>query len=731
MGVSRDCGASVAPVVNQPNYETLCMHTAFARFLKYPLFGLALIATTWSFAEQPAALKYKPEHVKSAVEIVKQLDTRHYRSQDFNDDLSSRYLDDYLAALDPAKNYFLKSDIAEFEKFRTKFDDDLKVGKLANTFLIYNRYHTRVINRLQAVVAQLDDKEYKYDFDVEESIPTDWEEADWPANQAAADALWQKRIKANLLGMKLNGRDLDESRTTLYKRYNNQLRRLQKQDSEEAFSVMMNALTMLYDPHTNYLSPRNSENFNINMALSLEGIGAVLQSEDEYTKVMRLVPAGPADKQGELKASDRIIAIGQGPEGEMVDVVGWRLDEVVDLVRGKKDSIVRLEILPANAAVGNSKVISIKRDTVKLEDQAAQKHVFDVSNKEDLFKIGVINIPTFYMDFEAYRKRDPNYKSTTRDVFNLLSELKSDEVDGIIIDLRANGGGSLQEAAALTDLFVDPGPVVQIRQANAVISRNYRSFSPAVYRGPIVVLIDRLSASASEIFAGAIQDYGRGVIVGDQSFGKGSVQSIVSLPHGDLKITESKFYRISGDSTQHRGVIPDIELPSLIDKEKVGESSTSNKNALPWDRIHAAPHDTYFDIASMLPNINERHNARLKTDPDFIFLRDQMALMEENNRRKSLSLRRATREAEQKQFEQRMLEMENRRRKAKGLELYTSYADIKAEGDASEEAAEASPNSKKIDPNNDPFLHEAGQVLADFITELRKQKEGDVRVANF
>src|SRR5690606_35021676 len=408
---------------------------------------------------------------------------------------------------------------------------------------------------------------------------------------------------------------------------NNQLRRMLKQENEDAFSMVINSLTTLYDPHTNYLSPRTAENFNINMSLSLEGIGAVLQSEDEYTKVMRLVPAGPADKQGELKPTDRIVAIGQGTDGEMVDVVGWRLDEVVEKIRGKKDTIVRLEVLPANSSA--SKVISIKRDKVKLEEQAAKKHVFDVSNGDEVYRVGIINIPTFYMDFEAYRKRDPNYKSTTRDVYQLLGELEAEKVDGIIIDLRSNGGGSLQEAATLTDLFVDPGPVVQIKQANATVSRSYRSFSPAVYRGPLVVLIDRLSASASEIFAGAIQDYGRSIVIGDQSFGKGSVQSIVPLSLGELKITESKFYRISGDSTQHRGVVPDIQLPSLIDKDKVGESSDDNRNALPWDRIHAAPHETYFDIPNLLPWINERHQARIKTDPDFVFLNEQARLMEE------------------------------------------------------------------------------------------------------
>lgn len=691
------------------------------------LFAL-LLGISVSYADKPAPLQPTPAQEKTTVEMVKQLNSRHYRTQEFNDDLSSRYLDDYLKALDPTKNFFLKSDIESFEKYRHQFDDDLKKGKLDKTFEIYNRYNERMTARLQAVAAQLQDPEYSYNFEVDESIPVDWEEAEWPVDEKTADALWQKRIKANLLGMLLNNKTLEESRTTLYKRYSNQLRRMQKQDAEEAYSIMMNALTMLYDPHTNYLSPRTSENFNINMALSLEGIGAVLQSEDEYTKIMRLVPAGPADKQGELKPTDRIIAIGQGVDGEMVDVVGWRLDEVVDLIRGKKGTIVKLEVLPAND--GPTKIISIKRETVKLEEQAARKHVFDVSDGENVYKIGVINIPTFYMDFEAYRNRDPNYKSTTRDVFNLLAGMSKENVDGIIIDLRANGGGSLQEAASLTDLFIDPGPVVQIRHANGVISRNYRSFSPAVYRGPLVVLIDRLSASASEIFAGAIQDYGRGLIIGTQSFGKGSVQSIISLPHGDMKITESKFYRISGDSTQHRGVIPDVELPSLIDTDKVGEGSSLNRNALPWDSIHAVPHDKYFDISALLPEINKSHNQRLKTDPDFIFLREQMAMTEASNNRKFISLKESERRAEQTALEQQALAIENKRRAAKGLEPYKSYEEIR-EGDEQEEQAEAqSAEARKIDPNKDPFLQEAGNVLATFISELNKL-EPESRVANF
>jgi carboxyl-terminal processing protease len=711
------------------------MHTAVLKRI-VSLSLVLILALHGSTALALAELKQTPLQAKTAVEIVEQLSKKHYRNQELNDDLSSRYFDDYLKALDPAKNYFLKADIAEFEKWRTKFDDGLKKGDLSHAFAIYNRYNERVEKRLTAVIDQLTDEETKFDFTVKESIVVDWENSEWPATQAEADDLWRKRLKFNLLNLVLTGKTLEESKTTIQKRFSNQLRRLQQQDGEEAFSLMMNVFTMLYDPHTNYLSPRTSENFNINMALSLEGIGAVLQSEDEYTKVMRLVPAGPAAKQGDLKPADRIVAIGQGTDGEMVDVVGWRLDEVVDLIRGKKDTIVRLEVLPAKASPGNSKTISIKRETVKLEEQAAKKHVFEVASHDQRFKIGILDIPTFYMDFEAYRKRDPNYKSTTRDVFNLLGELSKENVDGIIIDLRENGGGSLQEAASLTDLFVDPGPVVQIRQSNQVISRNYRSFSPAVYRGPIVVLVDRLSASASEIFAGAIQDYGRGIIIGTQSFGKGTVQSMMPLVQGDLKITESKFYRISGDSTQHRGVVPDVILPSLIDMEEVGESSYDN--ALAWDRIHPAKHDTYFNIPALLPGINAEHKKRLKTDPDFIFLNEQMAIAEENNAKKEISLHKETREKEQKELEERTLKMENRRRQAKGLKPYATYADIKDDGDNTETDEEADEEEtadlrdsepKEIDPENDPFLNEAGQVLVDFIVELKKSEKN--KLANF
>lgn len=662
----------------------------------------------------PPVLQPSSDQKKAAVEVVQRLEHEHYRNQEFNDALSSRYFDEYFKSLDSAKNFFLLTDIQEFEKYRQSFDDLYKKGDLDVSFAIYNRFILRMTNRLEKVVAELGDSKVKFNFDKEETIATDRKDASWPKDQAEADALWHSYIKSNLLNSILSGKTLEESRTNLRKRYANQLRRIKQQDSEEAFSTMMNALTLLYDPHTNYLSPENAENFDISMSLELQGIGAVLQSEDDYTKVSSLVVGGPAQKQGQLKPNDKIVAIAQGTDGEMVDVVGWRLDEVVKLIRGPKGTYVKLEVIPSDPTATGNKLITIKRETVKLEDQAAKKAVFSVKENGHEFKLGVIDIPTFYMNFEAYQKGDPNYKSTTRDVYNLLNELNKEKVDGIIIDLRDNGGGSLPEAAMLTDLFVDPGPVVQIRQSDDTVSRNYRAYQPAVYRAPMAVLVNRLSASASEIFSAAIQDYGRGIIIGSNTFGKGSVQNLIDLKHGRLKITEAKFYRISGDSTQHRGVIPDVTLPSLLDPEEIGESSYDN--ALPWDRIHAAPHQNYFKLGDYLPKLETEHEERIAKDPDFIYLNKQSELFKEASAKKAVSLRLATRQKEQKDMEDRSLAMENEKRKAKGKPLYTSYADLKAANEKEDED-NSKTQSREIKPDEDPYLLESGHILADFIEE--------------
>lgn len=665
-------------------------------------------------AQALAPIEFNGSQKKIAAEIVTQLHKHHYRRQELNDELSVHFLESYLENLDPSKSYFLQSDINAFNKYKNTFDDDFKKGDLTQSFTIFNTYRDRITQRIKTVLVQLEDKERQYDFTIEESLEIDRENASWPANMKASDEIWRKRLKSDLLNLKLTGKSIEDSRKVLLKRYQSYLRRVEQQTGEDIFSSVINAFTMLYDPHTNYFSQRMLENFNIRMSLSLEGIGAMLQAEDEYTKVMRLVPAGPADKQGQLKPADRIVSIGQGKEGEMVDVVGWRLDDVVDLIRGKKGTTVRLEALPGKAAAGSeTHIVSITRDTVKLEEQSAQKAVFELQEDEKTYHLGVIDIPTFYMDFEAYRKRDPNYRSTTRDVFKLLGELTASNVDGIIIDLRNNGGGSLQEATTLTDLFIDQGPVVQIRQTNQLISRNYRSRSPALYRGPIVILINRLSASASEIFAGAIQDYGRGIIVGSQSFGKGSVQSLQPLKQGQLKITESKFYRVSGESTQHRGIVPDITLPSLVDPTDVGESSYDT--ALPWDKIHAAKHEQYYNIPSMLSNIEVQHEKRMKTNPDFIFIQDQQNLLDEVGNKTLLSLHEKTRINEKSARENDILIIENQRRKANGKEPFLTYSDINdSEEDTADELA-AAPD--EIDPENDPYLNEAGHVLLNFIKQ--------------
>lgn len=698
------------------------MQIVVVRSLKLALISFMVSVSPLGFAAQIDTLKPNPDQGKAAIDLVQKLDSEHYRDQEFNDALSSRYLDEYLKSLDSAKNFFIKADIEEFEKYRKTFDDDYKKGKLDNSFLIYNRFNDRMIDRLEKVVKTLDDPKTTFDFDVEESIALDREKAPWPANQAEADKLWHQYLKSNLLSSMLSGKKLDESKTTLRKRYANQLRRLKQQTSEEAFSVMMNSLTMLYDPHTNYLSPENAENFDISMSLELQGIGAVLQSDEDYTKVSSLVVGGPAQKQGQLKPNDKIVSIAQGNDGEFVDVVGWRLDEVVKLIRGPKGTIVRLEVMPSDPTATANKNITIKRETVKLEDQAAKKAVFEVKNDDKLFKLGVIDIPTFYMNFEAYQKGDPNYKSTTRDVINLLNELSKEKVDGVIIDLRDNGGGSLPEAAMLTDLFVDPGPVVQIRQSDDTISRNYRAYQPALYRAPIAVMVNRLSASASEIFAGAIQDYGRGIIIGSPTFGKGSVQNLVELKHGRLKITEAKFYRISGDSTQHRGVIPDVQLPSLLDPDEIGESSYDN--ALPWDRIHPAPHQDYFTISKYLPTIETSHQERMAQDPDFIFLNQQSAMFREAAAKKEVSLRLATRQAEQQQMEKQALNIENQKRIAKGDKPYADYAALKtANGGDEDEDAPPKEIDKEIKPKEDPYLMEAGHVLADFISQIKTPEQ--------
>lgn len=692
--------------------------------------GLLLISIN---ALVVADVAFTPVQSKTAIEIVDKLTTKHYRQQPMDDELSKSLLEHYVDLLDPAKSYFLQSDISEFQQWETSLDDMLKDGDLDPGFKIYNRYYQRALDRLQGNIDLLK-SDFEFDLTKDEYLPFDVDDNQWPSTVKDADDYWRKRIKEGYLRLKLNDKESEDARELMVKRYENLKKQLAQRDNEDIFQVYMNALTSLYDPHTSYFSPRSMKNFQIAMSLSLTGIGAVLQLEDEHTKIVRVVPGGPADKQGILHAGDKIVAVAQDKE-ELVDVIGWRLDDVVELIRGEKDSLVRLEIIPSKGeSAGSSREISIVRDKIQLEEQAAKAEVIEVNNEAGSYRVGVIEIPTFYLDVEAYHNRDPNFKSTTKDVMRLLNELREEKVDGIILDLRNNGGGFLQEATTLTDLFIDPGPIVQVRHSDQFVSRNYRSRANAYYKGPLMVLINRLSASASEIFAGAIQDYGRGLVVGGQSFGKGTVQVQLPVQEGQIKLTESKFYRVSGTSTQHQGVVPDIALPSLYDIDKVGESS--EENALPWDKIPAVPHRRYNLSKAPLETLNTRHQQRLVKDPDLVYLSSELALIKERRDIKELSLNEEKRRAETKEYDNALLSLENKRRVAKDLSAYASVEDWRAEkitagdenleGDktgesiigegSAEEALEDTLEDKRVLSEKDPILYEGGNILADYMS---------------
>jgi carboxyl-terminal processing protease len=680
-----------------------------------------------------ADVAFTPVQSKTAIEIVDKLTTKHYRQQPMDDELSKSLLEHYVNLLDPTKSYFLQSDISEFQQWETSLDDMLKDGDLDPGFKIYNRYYQRALDRLQGNIDLLK-SDFEFDLTKDEYLPFDVDDNHWPSTVKDADDYWRKRIKEGYLRLKLNDKEPEDARDLMVKRYENLKKQLAQRDNEDIFQVYMNALTSLYDPHTSYFSPRSMKNFQIAMSLSLTGIGAVLQLEDEHTKIVRVVPGGPADKQGILHAGDKIVAVAQDKE-ELVDVIGWRLDDVVELIRGEKDSLVRLEIIPSKGeSAGSSREISIVRDKIQLEEQAAKAEVIEVNNEAGSYRVGVIEIPTFYLDVEAYHNRDPNFKSTTKDVMRLLNELREEKVDGIILDLRNNGGGFLQEATTLTDLFIDPGPIVQVRHSDQFVSRNYRSRANAYYKGPLMVLINRLSASASEIFAGAIQDYGRGLVVGGQSFGKGTVQVQLPVQEGQIKLTESKFYRVSGTSTQHQGVVPDISLPSLYDIDKVGESS--EENALPWDKIPAVPHRRYNLSKAPLETLSTRHQQRLVKDPDLVYLSSELALIKERRDIKELSLNEEKRRAETKEYDNALLSLENKRRVAKDLSAYASVEDWRAEKitagdedlagdktdesildvDSAEEALEDPLEDKRVLSEKDPILYEGGNILADYMS---------------
>lgn len=643
------------------------------------------------------------EHAKDNRLITQLISRYHYKKFDLNDSLSSIIFDNYIKMLDNNKMYFLQSDIDEFEQYRDKFDDYLLTGTLDEGYEIFNRFKQRLGERIKYVDEALKNE---FDYSVDETYVPDRKDADWASSSEELDEIWRKRLKNDALNRKLDGRDWEDISKTLGDRYHRYHKIILQYDDEDVFQIYMNAYTEAIDPHTSYFSPITSENFDIDMSLSLEGIGAQLTTDGDYTKINRIIPGGPADKSDLLKKDDRIVAVGQDEDGEMVDVVGWRLDDVVQLIRGKKGTLVRLSIIPADAEVNMStKEIQIVRDKVKLEDQAAQSEIIFIENDGVEYKLGVIDVPAFYIDFEGQKKGDPDYKSTTRDVKKLLEELKKQNVDGVIVDLRENGGGSLQEAIELTGLFIKDGPVVQVRNSNGIVEVGRDPDEGIVYDGPLAVMTNRYSASASEIFSGAIQDYGRGLVVGETTYGKGTVQNLIDLgmfnknndeKEGKVKLTIAKFYRITGSSTQSMGVIPDIEFPSPVDPNDYGESS--RPSALPWDQIQSTNYQKYSDLSRFIPQLRKKHEERVKNNLEFQYMQEDIADYNERKEKKEFSLNEDVRKKEREVAEAKDKERDEQR--ASNTEITVI------------EKGEVTKKDLKVD---DPELEETGHILSDLI----------------
>lgn len=691
--------------------------TPALRFLSTSVFAIAICilgsSVQASLPQAQETLKPTRAQAITSVRILDGVNRYHMRKHDLDDTLSSEFLDNYLQSLDGGKAYFMAADIADFERYRAQLDDALQRSNLQPAFEIFNRYQKRISERLEYSLGLIAQGLDALDFSKDETLERDPEKSTWAKDENALNDLSRRRLKDTVITMRLMGKTDEEIKETLERRYRNQLNRVKQANSEDAFEIYMNAFTQIYDPHTQYFSPKVSENFDINMSLQLEGIGAVLQSDDEYTKVVSLVTGGPAEKGQQLKEADRIIGVGQS-RAEIIDVVGWRLDEVVQRIRGKKDTMVFLEVIPGDSkSDSDTKVISIKRDTVNLEDRAAQSEIMEIETPDGKQKIGIINVPTFYANLECLKNAGSQCRSTTFDVAHLIEDLKKQQVDGLVIDLRNNGGGSLTEVNQMLGLFIKTGPTVQIKSFNGSIEVLEDHDPDVLYDGPLAVMVNRLSASASEIFAGAIQDYQRGIIVGDRTFGKGTVQSLQPLNYGSrgdrLKVTMAKFYRVSGSSNQHAGIVPDIEFPSLIDHDEIGESSLPH--ALPSDQIRPARYHRDPMLETNLTYLRTAHEERVDHNPEFQYVKDQMASIETARAKTKVSLNWKTRQQEKKELEQRRLTIENKRREALGEKPFKTFEELEASLEEKSESAASRHGQIDIDYE----LKETGKILSDYI----------------
>ena len=626
-----------------------------------------------------------------AKNVAKLIETYHYKKVTLGDSLSSAIFDSYLKKLDPGRSYFLQSDIDEFEKFRLLIDDDLAAGDLSVPFYMFNVYQKRYNENMRYALTQVNNK---FDFTTNETFIYNREKLSWIPSKEESQDLWTKRVKYDLLNLKIAGTDEQKNLETIKKRYENLLTQASKINNQDVFQIVMSAFTESIDPHTNYFVPARAQEFNESLARTFEGIGARLQLENEVVKVVEVIPGGPAFKANNLHANDRIVGVAQGKDGEFIDVIGWRIDATVSKIKGPKGTIVRLKIIPVGKELSAvPKIIAITRDKIVLEEQSAKKTIKSIAANGKTYKMGIIQLPAFYADWAAAQAGDPNYKSTTRDIRRLLDTLKRNKVDAVIIDLRSNGGGSLPEAISLTGLFINTGPVVQVRNTQNNVEIEMDRDSSIEWNGPLGVIVDRFSASASEIFAGAIQDYGRGIIIGTQTYGKGTVQQQVdvskiisavekfklsqedknqnsnipaSAPQfGQINLTISKFYRINGSSTQHKGVIPDVTFPMVYPADKYGESA--QKAALPWDTIAPCQYTSFSNLSVLKPQLISAHDTRMSNSLEFKNLQADIAQIKKSDNESSVSLNETQLKKERDEQEEKTLTRDNQRRVARGL----------------------------------------------------------------
>ncbi len=686
----------------------------------------AIATTPAASATPPVASAFRPTvDQQGAARMVYGVlsDSRYaYSPKPLDDKLSVGIFRRYLESLDSQKLFFTAADVNGFRAWQGRFDDAIKGQSMQPAFDIYTLYMNRVAERVAFARNAL---KSGFDFTVEDQWRFDREDAAWAADAAELDAVWAQYVKNDWLRLRLAGRSDDEIRKTLDKRYGQLATRVKQLKPEDAFETFMNAYTESIDPHTSYMSPRSAENFNMSMRLSLEGIGAVLQSQDEVVVIRTLVPGGPAAMSGKLAVGDRIVAVGQGDTGPMVDVMGWRIDDVVELVRGSKGTKVRLDVIPvANGLDGAHAMVEIIRDKVKLEEQAARRQIIEADGR----KIGIVRLPTFYADFEAKRRGDADARSATADVARLLGELKAEKVEGVVIDLRGNGGGSLTEAVELTGLFVDTGPVVQVREAGGRVSIEGDDQPGVAWDGPLAVLVDRSSASASEIFAAAIQDYGRGLIIGETTFGKGTVQNLIDLDRfqnsrdprfGQLKLTIAQFFRIDGGTTQFNGVVPDLAFPVTLDADEFGESTYDN--ALPASRIQAAAHEDYGNFAPLLLPLAQRHQGRIDKNIEFKWWADDVAEFRTERERGTISLNEAERRTERDKSEAKRVARQAERKRLGLDDSLPSRADDGLQADE-RSVAEQVADEKAAENHIDPLLRESAFVLGDAVNLLSRNQ---------